>query len=345
MDNPGPSTSRSMDTDTNNATPTTNTLDLRQTTGKGKKRKLQANKKERSNIHQFWNTHYEADQGSEGLLAADIYQFFKTTTYYKDQTWGNFLHNTNMITDLPSVKNRNTGQKVYKVSCITISSRDYHRSLHEYSNSPAPTRDEEEQQTPTQHSTDPAASNDTTDKHTPANPNSAEGHITPTSKSNNRDRIASFWGKHYHTTSRTTQIPQKDIYQFFVQQYNTLPIPVTQKDFHQITMRINKVHKKQGKKTSTYYAAPVSKEATIFHSTNQKNTPSQPKGNTQTELHMLNLNGIISQKGNKSKYLQAITQSANQNKIIAITETHLKPGHQDAEITNTFQNYSIAKCW
>ena len=58
-------------------------------------------------------------------------------------------------------------------------------------------------------------------------------------------------------------------------------------------------------------------------------------------LSLLNTQGLITNTKNKCSFLHGLINNSTQEHIIAITETHLTDQHLDAEITNTFQNYTL----
>ena len=62
-------------------------------------------------------------------------------------------------------------------------------------------------------------------------------------------------------------------------------------------------------------------------------------------MHLVTIQGLITNKKNKNEFLKLVTSSQNStsNRIIAVTETHLNPQHFNAEITKYFTDYNVIK--
>ena len=62
------------------------------------------------------------------------------------------------------------------------------------------------------------------------------------------------------------------------------------------------------------------------------------------DLTLVNIDGLITNKRNKSHFLRVNTNATQTNSIVAITETWTRPGdHYNAEILKQFPYYSIIR--
>ena len=174
-----------------------------------------------------------------------------------------------------------------------------------------------------------------------------DGKQSETLKTNGRRRrqsIQNFWQQNYHySTMGLKKIKVSDVHAFFLQKEPDWSVSL--QDFHEISLENMKIRIKHDrkKKTKFYYANPISSAASIYHGY----VPEQTSSTTSSlcGFHLVNIQGLISNKVNKCDFLNLITSSSSTSKkIIAITETHLNSKqHFDAEIMKYFQNFNILR--
>ena len=96
-----------------------------------------------------------------------------------------------------------------------------------------------------------------------------------------------------------------------------------------------------------YTANPISLMAKAWHNVqnNQSTTStSSTCKSKQCEINLINIQGLITNNKNKSKYLMLKTLSKAQHHILVVTETWIQPNkHYDAEILKAFPNYSLKR--
>ena len=116
------------------------------------------------------------------------------------------------------------------------------------------------------------------------------------------------------------------------------------------TFKIQSGHcgiKKTGKcnPTHQYFAQPLSSDAKSWHAATQNiTTVNDSITAIQCEINLVNIQGLITSKKNKSQFLKLTTGLTSPHNILAITETWTQElKHYDAEILKQFPGYSLQR--
>ena len=97
------------------------------------------------------------------------------------------------------------------------------------------------------------------------------------------------------------------------------------------------VKSKRGRKDKYYYAVPISDLANKRHHTDRNHVNDQG-----VDFHLVNIEGLITQKYNKVEILDKYAELTKGKKILAITETHLmKDQHMDPEALKYIPGFKI----
>ena len=153
------------------------------------------------------------------------------------------------------------------------------------------------------------------------------------------DAVRSFWDSNYEYTTSQSEVNTLVTLNLFCQLYPDIyPHPA---NFISKSIEVG-VRYARGL-DAHFVATPISETACLHHS-----IPFAGEQPEQTifdcEFHLVNIQGLITNKKNKCDSLNAMIHSTTTTKIIAVTESHLrKKQHHDAEITKYFPQYSIAR--
>ena len=131
--------------------------------------------------------------------------------------------------------------------------------------------------------------------------------------------VTNFWSSHYIYKNRDMpKIMMSEVFKFLTQETG---IESNLKEFHGMSHRLGvKVRKGKDLESSVFFASPLSHNAMQFHSASDR--PPMPNV-SQGDFHLLNVQGLITNKINYCSDLRVITWSKAKSKIIAITESHL----------------------
>ena len=152
--------------------------------------------------------------------------------------------------------------------------------------------------------------------------------------------VRSFWDVNYEYTASQSELNTLDVLNLFYQLYPDVHIHPSRFISKSVEVGARKLVRGQNAHS---LATPISETACLHH-----NIPFAGVQPEQTifncELHLVNIQGLITNKKNKCESLNAMIHSSTPTKIIAVTESHLKKDqHHDAEVTKYFPQYSIAR--
>ena len=134
------------------------------------------------------------------------------------------------------------------------------------------------------------------------------------------------------------EINGKSVYEFFVvSEYFQGEL---YEDFRRESGRIKKLKSKYPKrsKEKIYYVEEKSEACKLYYESNNNSVMQHDK----VDLFLINIEGIITNKRNKSHFLKTMTKTPNNSQIIAVTETWAKE-HFNAEYKKAFNEYNIMR--
>ena len=110
-------------------------------------------------------------------------------------------------------------------------------------------------------------------------------------------------------------------------------------DFISISTREGVVYKKNKGGKGSFLAIPFSEKARSFHRGLHSNRTEKTEVDSY-HFHLINIQGIISSGKMNPEFLNAITNTS-ENRVIAVTETHLKKEHGNAEVLKAFEDFNL----
>ena len=148
-----------------------------------------------------------------------------------------------------------------------------------------------------------------------------------------RKSVAGFWERHYSRGEGTDDVvSQEEAYTLYMGDHNSNRIGVN--DFHKISCELG-IKVKRTKSSKAYHLVPISKESKDIHQRGVKSS---------IHFYLSNIQNLVTQDKNKSSFLDTMTKSKEDRRIIAITETGLKEGkHTDAEIKKYFPGHHFIR--
>ena len=154
------------------------------------------------------------------------------------------------------------------------------------------------------------------------------------------EAVLSFWNSNYEYKTSESEVNTLDVLNLFYQQYPDVHLHPS--SFITKSIEVGARKSERGM-DGHFFATPTSGTACLHH-----NIPIAGQQVEQTifncELHLVNIQGLITNKKNKCQSLNTTIHSTSPTKIIAVTESHLiKDKHHDAEITKYFPQYSLAR--
>ena len=158
--------------------------------------------------------------------------------------------------------------------------------------------------------------------------------------------IKSFWDQHYisdQTSKNLKKIRVNEVHSFFLQTEPYADLNLN--EFKCLNGRHTSVKLKKDRTGGKfYYVYPISDSACAFHGIEYEPLSTEsPSG--VCSFNLANIQGLITNKRNKCKFVDLATSSeSSQSRIIALTESHLSSSKQfDAEILKQFKNYNIIR--
>ena len=152
-----------------------------------------------------------------------------------------------------------------------------------------------------------------------------------------RKYVKKFWEANYSYSSKI--LPRKvcaiEAYSLCCVCYPQLDLSETR--FKELTGLVGvRVEKDGHGRIKSYYAEPLTDLSNSFHGTNSGERP--------LSLQLLNIQGMISKKRNKTEMMGKILQLDQPGKICLVTETHLdKNTHSNSEMLKYIPDYHIVR--
>ena len=154
------------------------------------------------------------------------------------------------------------------------------------------------------------------------------------------DKIGSFWKNHYKlNVNDKSKLEASEVYKLFIQLNPGIEIDIGQFKSHSPALGVRS-KKIRGK--ILYLAEPYSSSAVNFHSKVIQEKGPEVKNTAQ--IHLVNIQGLITNSKNKGEYLNLITNDVP--KVVVVTETHLnrKKLHDNAEVKLGFPQFNLHRC-
>ena len=178
--------------------------------------------------------------------------------------------------------------------------------------------------------------------------------------------LHNFWADHYqvisHEMEKTAVIKAQDAHEMFTNQNPNIEMPISRFMSQSAIIGIKQVKRKIWRQLGRLlYATPKSEAAINHHTTTYDITNLSNKRTASTEIFtenkrnrvetrseqttfsLVNIRGLITNKNNKCAFIRDHCTKFSNSNIIAITESWLTSGHQDAEILDTFENFQLTR--
>ncbi|MCH2405687.1 MAG: hypothetical protein MK200_05790, partial [Nitrosopumilus sp.] len=341
---------------------------------KGTKRKLNKNENhkamiQRNNVTIFWHENYEFEDEDREIKASDIYAFFCSTKYYQGEDFTSFSYISTAITTLKSTTQARNKVKYYYANPRNQICSRFHNDpnnspidkinigtiygitskappmLNKYKNIDSNPIRNIPNTTKSLHLLKPYNRNqgkakdidkrimvESTRKET--SPDLSTNHA-PKKNHSLKYKTKLFLQTNYLFNDVTCQPTLlQDIYQLYIKM--VLKPRETLSNF-KATSGLLQV---KTRTKDNYFVIPKSKEAKKHQQISHQRT----NGTQTISLNLLNIDGLITNKRNKSQFLTLITKNTCNSSIIGITESWTQENqHYDAEILKHFPGYNITR--
>ena len=321
-------------------------------------------------IATFWMQHYEFENITTEIKAIDVYDFFRTTTYFNDISFTEFKEFSGRVPDLQSVYRNQNQFRIYKVSPATQLCKNFHNDLSPTANNTNPSNHNHNQ---FQLEVVKDTSTITNEMNMKA-PNQST--TLRSSKNSSSDHVKEFWEANYVMDGVDEDLALNEVFYYF-QTTNDYQ-GETLDQFKQISMSMIPALVKAPTPTSgkllrgkpkTFHCylmhqkakdllrTDINKNKPSINTQNWSNEIATPKPSQEvhnlvqletseyfktTDLFLLNVQGLVTNKRNKCSFLKEVTASEIERKSIAITETWGNK-HYDTEYLKAFKGYNMTK--